>query len=255
MEWTDSALREYLLGSSSSEAAERMEVRLLDDDELFAALRGAEDDLFDDCARGRLDDAALARFLERYGHETARRRFAGAFAHRTASASASRPTAMPFARRRWIPLAAAAALILMAGALYTRLEAPAPIVARPQPQPRTIATAPPVVVPFAVTLTLGTSRAAATATTVTIPKGTTRVTVNVRLDPADRYEMYDMQLRGAGDRMIWSASRLPAAAVDGHLTVATPIPAAFLKPGTYELVVRGLDNDLGFLPLTIRWSP
>src|SRR3954471_23325614 len=148
MEWTDSALRDYLLGSASPETAERMEARVIEDGELFAALQSAEDDLFDACARGRLTAAERAQFLERYGPQPARLRFAHAWASRTPATSAP-----AFSRRPWIPMAAAAALILVAGALFTQLEAPSAI-----PVPQQSATAQPRL--FAVTLALGSSRAA-----------------------------------------------------------------------------------------------
>src|SRR4029453_2659486 len=107
MEWTDSALRAYLLGSASPEMAEQLEARVLEDHELFAALQSAEDDLFDACARGTLTAADRTRFLERYGRDTDRLRFAAALAQRPAA-----PAGVSPARRPWIPLAAAAALIL-----------------------------------------------------------------------------------------------------------------------------------------------
>jgi hypothetical protein len=243
MEWTDSALRDYLLGSSSPEAAERIEARVIEDDQLFAALRSAEDDLFDACARGRLAPAERARFLERYGQHADRLQFAAALAHRTAGTSSSG------SRRTWISLAAAAVLVLAAGALFTQLEAPAPVVVRQAPT----ATVEPQ--PFAVALTLGTSRAVSAVTPVTIPSGTTAVQLTVRLDPGDRFDKYAIELRGAGDRVVWSGGDLTPATVDGNLTVSARIPATALPGGSYELAVRGAGTDLGFLPLTIRWSP
>lgn len=243
MEWTESALREYLLGSSSPEVAERIEAQALEDEELFAALRSAEDDLIDAWARGRLAPADQARFLERHGHQSDRLRFAGAWAQRPGGATHGSPVA----RKPWIPLAAAAVLVLAAGTLFTQLEAPsvppAPPAGAPQPPP------------FAVALTLGTSRAAAAATAVTIPAGTATVQMNVQIDPGDRFDRYAMELRGAGDRTVWSAGDLTAAAADGHLTLSARIPAAVVPAGSYELAIRGAGTDLGFVPLTVRWSP
>jgi hypothetical protein len=244
MVWTDSALREYLLGSSSPEAAERVEARLLEDEDLFAALQSAEDDLFDAFARGTLDGTERARFLERYGQQADRVRFAGVLARRTASSGRS----VPVTSRAWMPWAAAAVLVLAAGAVFTQLEAPS---VAPRPEPN--ASRPEST--FAIALTLGASRAAAATTPVTIPAGTTEVVVYVRLDPGDRFDTYAMDLRGAGDRVLWSGANLTAAAVDGTLTVSARIPAASLPAGSYELAVRGGGTDLGFLPLTVRWSP
>ena len=248
MEWTDSALRAYLLGSASPEMAEQLEARVLEDHDLFAALQSAEDDLFDACARGTLTPTERTRFLERYGRDTDRLRFAATLAQRTAAPPSQ---VSPAARRPWIPLAAAAALILAAGALVTQLEAPAPVPAPPQ-QGAAPAPAP---APFAVALTLGTSRSASASTPVTIPAGTAAVQLNVRLDPADRFDRYAVELRGAGDRVVWSGADLTAEAVDGNLNVSARIPATALPAGSYELAVRGGGTDLGFVALTVRWSP
>jgi hypothetical protein len=261
MTWTDTALREYLLGTSSEETAERIEARVLEDGDLFAALEAAEDDLFDAYARGTLSPQDRSRFLERFGHRADRLRFAEAFGRQTAAAR--RP---PAARRPWIPLAAAAALVLAAGIAYTRLEAPAPDSTPPpqahQVQPSTPSSSNPLPAPpaapsgpFAVALTLGTSRSADSTTAITVPAGTAVVQVNVRLDPADRFDRYAMELRGAGDRAVWNGGDLTATATSGTLTVSARIPAEALPAGSYELVVRGGGTDLGFIPLTVRWSP
>jgi heme A synthase len=150
-----------------------------------------------------------------------------------------------------MPLAAAAVLVLAAGAFYTRLEAPAPLVMTAPPQ----ATAPVSTAPLLVTLTLGTSRAAGDATIVTIPKDTAIVEMRVRLDPADRFDTYGVDVRGAGDLVVWRGTGLTASTIDGILTVTARIPAPSLTGGPHEVAVRGGGTDLGFVPLTIRWSP
>lgn len=245
MEWTDSALRQFLLGLASPEAAERIENRLLEDDELFAALQSAEDDLFDGFSRGRMTPDERTRFLERFGHHADRLRFAAALARGSA------PARVPaIAKRPWIPLAAAALLVLAAGTIFMRLEAPAPV---PAPQRQTATPAQPAA--FAITLALGASRAPGAASPVTIPAGTAEVVLNVRLDPDDRYDTYALELRGAGDRQVWSGARLKASTVDGQLTVSARIPVAALPAGSYELAVRGGSTDLGYVPMTVRWSP
>jgi hypothetical protein len=254
MELTDSALREYLLGFASPEAAERIEARIFEDDDLFAAVRSAEDDLFDAYARGHLTSAERARFLERFGHQADRLRFAQAFGRQSVAAHTP-----PAARRLWIPLAAAAAVILVAGAIFTQIEAPAPdITSRQSDAPTPGAPAPPgspAKAPLSIALTLGTTRAPGSATAVSIPAGTPAVQVNVQLDPADVFDKYSMELRGSGDRAVWTARDLKATAAGGRLIVSAQIPADGLAAGSYELAVRGGGTDLGFLPLTVRWSP
>lgn len=244
--WTDSTLRDYLLGSAPPETAEQIEARLLEDDDLFAALRNVEDDLFDASARGTLDTESRARFAERYGHETERLRFAQALARKTVPSA----PAVPLIRRPWMPWAAAAALILVAGAVFTQLEAPST-----PPGPPTTATAPRAETPFTVALALGASRASGATTNVSVPAGTTVVIMNVQLDPGDRFDTYAMELRGAGDRVVWSAADLKAISGHGDLAVMGRIPTASVPAGSYELAVRGGGTDLGFIPLTVRWSP
>ena len=78
-----SASRAYLLGLLADAEVEAVEARLLDDADLFSQMETAEDDLFDAFARGRLSADERARFLQRFGAEASRRRFARAFAQRT----------------------------------------------------------------------------------------------------------------------------------------------------------------------------
>jgi hypothetical protein len=247
----DATLRAYLLGAAPPEVAERLDERLIEDETVYAAMQAAEEDLLDDFARGRLTGHERGQFLERYGRQPQRILFAQALARR---ASANR--VIPFPRRHWVPLAVAATVILVAGGLLTRnLEAPGPH--------RTVApqssTTPQSLV--AVELTLGTSRAAAAPTVVTLPKGTTGAQLRVHIDPADRFDNYQMELRSSSDQIVWRKPdlRLPAGSQD-DLVLTVEIPARAIPDGSYELAVRGgktgvsLD-DLGFIGLTVRWSP
>ena len=90
---------------------------------------------------------------------------------------------------------------------------------------------------------------------MTLPAGTGVVVLNVRLEPGARFDRYAVEVRGAGDRAVWSGADLTAETVSGNLIVSARIPAAALPAGSYELAVRGGGTDLGFLPLTVRWSP
>ena len=104
------SLRAYLLGQLPAAEADGLEERLLEDEELFLTLRGVEDDLFDAYVRGTLTDDERRRFEERHDRRKERIAFARALAARAPSARV-----IPFARRPWVPLAAAAALAVAIG--------------------------------------------------------------------------------------------------------------------------------------------
>jgi hypothetical protein len=240
----DQQLRAYLLGQLSEGDAERLEARLLDDQETFEALEGVEDDLFDDFARGRLDAAERAKFLERYAGQPARVRFARALAERSARASV-----VSFPRRQWLPLAAAAALAIAAGGVLMRPER------APQPLP---SAAPP---PPSAVLRLGTSRSAGAASDLSLPPDAPTLELRVRLDPADRFDRYSMELRSPAGENVWRVDDLKASPDAGELDLLASVPARPLASGTYELAVRGAHEasppeDLGFATLKItRRSP
>ena len=77
----DVEMRAYLLGQAPETDAVCFEERLLEDEQMFTALRSVEDDLFDEFARGTLSATERARFLERYGAEHDRLLVARAFVH------------------------------------------------------------------------------------------------------------------------------------------------------------------------------
>ena len=79
---TEREMRAYLLGQAAAADAERLEVRLLEDEDVYATLRGVEDDLFDEYASGSLTEEERQQFLERYGTERPRLLVAHALAAR-----------------------------------------------------------------------------------------------------------------------------------------------------------------------------
>ncbi len=239
---TDAECRAYLLGQMPEADAERLEVRALEDEEAFQAVQSAEDDLFDGFVRGRLTPDERARFLDRFGGETGRIAFARALAQQTSTSGLRRPP-------MWVPLAAAAAVVLAAGAgwwLRSR-PAPAPAVAPPVAARVTAPAAPAVV----AMLTLGTSRAAGDRPVIELPPGASAIDLRVRLNPGDRFDAYSMTLRSAADTVVWQGDHLRAAAQTGDLVVGATVPAERLPDGVYELAVRGGGSDLGYLSVRI----
>jgi hypothetical protein len=248
---TDAALRAYLLGRLTASEAAVVEASLLEDADLFSRMETAEDDLFDAVARNNLDADDRARFMERFGDEYGRRQFAQALVHRTASVRV-----LPFVQRRSGQLAIAASLTIAVGVYVIQrpalpdLPADAPAVQSPAP------IAPPPITSN-VSLALATSRAADAAEVVTIDSSTTLIDFRIRLNPADRFALYAVGLRGRADDIIWSNNAVQPATDGGELLVHALVPAERAPDGIYEIGVRGgadarsLD-DLGFITIEIR---
>jgi hypothetical protein len=277
---TERELRAYLLGESSEDETGRLEAQLLEDEDLFRTLEGVEDDLFDDHARGRLSAAERERFEACYGPDGDRQRFARAFAKRVEGTpgvsgvpetaetprASEAPGVLAFPRRspwrRWTPLAAAAAIAIVAGVVMMRRESPGPAASRPvaTQQPGPAAEARTAV--FAITL--GTSRAPAEPARLTVSREASGIQLRVRLNPADRFDNYAMDLRAAStDSQVWQSTGLRGVDTAGDLIVMATVPTADVPDGSYDLAVRGVRagaapsaaEDLGFVSIKVVRVP
>ena len=247
----DADLRAYLLGQTTEPDAERLEVRALEDDDFFATVRSVEDDLFDEYVRGAMADDERPLFLARYGGDHARLRMARALLVRTSQrAAASRSTAS----RYWM-MAAAAVLVIGIG---VTLGIPGkPTAGRPTAPVAVSAPAPPAPAPVALLLTLGTSRSAAPPPETVLPSSAVTLQLHVRLDPADTFDGYTMELHSDDGNVIWRADTLKASAAGGDSTLVADVPASSLKEAGYELTVLGSTAGrppevLGFAAVKIR---
>lgn len=238
----DTPLRDYLLRRLPEAEAERLEARLVEDDDVFQALRGVEDDLFDEFARGTLGADDRQAFQRRYGGENQRVRFARALARRSAKV-------VPFPRPRWIGLAAAASFVAAFGLLVTQRATPPAGPASPTPP-----LSPPGTggAEALLTVALGTSRATGATPSVTIPRDAATLRLRVRLDPEDRFERYSAALRSASGTVVWQNDDVRAVVEEGDLILPLAVPAVSLKPGSYELAARGGGEDLGFVDIEVR---
>lgn len=251
---TDAELRTYLLGQSSEADAARVEERLLEDESVFGALQSLEDDLFDDYARGRLNSADREQFLARYASQGARLTFARALAQRTASGGAFAGRRQGMFRRHWMPLAAAATVVIATGALLI------PQNARQQQAAETAATvSAPAATPVTATvrLTLGSSRAGGAEAAVPLPPDASALRLRVAINPADRFDSYAIELRSSADNIVWGATALRALVDGGETVVEGNAPAGAVADGRYEVGVYGVNANaprepLGFVTMQVQ---
>ena len=194
-------------------------------------MRSAESDLYDDYARGSLSEADRQAFKSRY-RDPQRLRFASALAQRP-----SNVVAMP--KRTWIAWAAAAALAIVIFGVVFR----SPQTSKPDGSTHLVARS------LVVNLTLGTSRSAGEITKITLPRNTTALHLSIKLDPQDRYDTYSMELRSKA--LVWRADRLQ----QRNSILTADVPAYLLKDESYELAVRGGDENLGFVEMEVHRTP
>jgi hypothetical protein len=229
-------LRDFLLGRFDEAQAEPIENRLLEDPDFFDVARSIEDDLFDDFARGLLNEEERAAFLRRYADRVERIQFARALAKRDRKV-------LVFPSTRWIALAAAAAIAIAVTQLLIHTSQ-TPAVRPQQTQVR------PILRSIAVTIPLGGSRSESKAALVVVPRDVSTVKLRVRLNPADRYDGYVMTLRSKN--VSWGSGQVHAAMDAGDLIVSADVPAKILEPGTYEVAVSGAGEEIGFATMEVH---
>ncbi|HVR71322.1 MAG TPA: hypothetical protein VMT87_10810 [Vicinamibacteria bacterium] len=205
-EWTEPAIRRYLLGLLPEAEAEALEDAYLGDPEVLGRVRAVEDDLLDDYAAGRLTRDAAGHFESRYlPSPYLRRRVTAARALRLAA-----DTPAPMARQapsgpmRWRgPLAIAAGLLVaVAMAFALRPSRPAAVATVPAPPPTLAALPPsppatpspdpkptsPVVTPATIRVVVALSpvllRGASGPVEVRVPRRTSAVVLELQGDPA-----------------------------------------------------------------------
>jgi hypothetical protein len=246
-------MRAYLLGQAPEADAARLEELLLEDEQIYTTLHAVEDDLFDEYARGALPDIERARFLERYGADRGRLLVAQALARR--SFRHRLPFVGAFGRRPWVPLAAAAALVLAVGATMWLRPQPTDV-----PPIARSAVAPPSIAPAVLLVTLGTSRSAGTAPVAGLRNDTAVLELQVRLDPSDRFDRYALDLRSGAGSLAWHNEDLRTSHSNGEPIIVASVPAASLAPGAYEIAVRGVNGAspaeaLGFVTVRVERIP
>jgi len=271
-------LRSYLLGELSEPDVDRLELRLLEDDELFELSEAVEADLLAAYARGELTVAEGERVLHRLASSAGGQRRLALARSLNTIASESQPApapVVPLRRRaapaprpwtRWAALAATL-VIAVAGALWLhpqRLQTtvtpvpPQPAKTSPGPEPTSpVPPNPPIpspppppprpipVKPFVITLLFinprGAEESGEEVKEFTVPAGTR--TVEIQIDPEELGERksFHVAVRNEGHKLVWEKNHL-APRLDG--VMALDVPAEDLPSGSYEVAVTTEFGDI-----------
>lgn len=244
----------YLLGELPEREQEELEQQYFADNDCFAQVAAAEDDLIDLYVMGKLAAADRARFESHFLGGNAERRHKVAFARslrKYVSAQTPREERAPWWKTLFGPLTLprmafagmAAGLVLIAlFAVRQKPQAPVKETAQvaPAPAPPTQPVAPPeekLVAKAAPIPTFELSpvleRAAGKALTVR-PGQAASVRLRLGLEQAE-WDTYSATLESVEGRAVWSRQGMKAA---GKVLVAT-VPASAIPPGDYVLRVRG----------------
>jgi hypothetical protein len=246
--------RSFLLAQLSPEETARFEERLLADDALVAETEAAEAELLDEFVRGSLSADESAAIAKRFRNRSERIVFA------TALAAYGRPR--PQKAMRW-SLAIAASLIVVASAVLLARRLPSPL---PQAPVRraTLKPAPapaPIVTQTARQAQIATFSIALTATRdgdeiphLELTRAIDAVALHIRINPADRFPAYEVDLSTSDGAPVWNG-RATRAASSAELVVE--IPASSMQNGEHQIAVTGLGEDgsreeLGYQMFDVR---
>jgi len=260
----DQLLRSYLLGELPEEEADRLERRLLAEDELFELSEAVEADLLAACARGELAPAERERVQQRLASSPrGRERLALAHALNTLAGS-SEPAAapvLPFSRRaatpsafRWAALAAA--LLAAAGLSWFAMERPhggeappwvaqehpAPASPRAPEAPRGAPAPKPEPVKAVFQLALMSLRGAETAQKLRVRTGTDIVELQIGVEGMEDLKTFHLTLRNRKLEVVWERDGLEPVQLDGVRALVVDLPADQIPAGTYEIQARGLTH-------------
>ena len=262
----DELLRSYLLGALPEEEADRLERRLLAEDELFELSEAVEADLLAACDRGELAPAERERVQQRLASSPrGRERLALAHALNTLAGSSERAASpvVPFPRRAATPVrpafrwaALAAALLAVAGLSWFVMERPhggeaPPWVAQERPAPANPrapeaprgAPAPkPEPVKAVFQLALMSLRGAEAARKLRVGSGTDVVELQIGVEGMEDLKAFHLTLRNRKAEIVWEKDRLEPVNLDGVRALVVDLPADRLPAGTYEIQARGLTH-------------
>jgi hypothetical protein len=263
----DELLRSYLLGELPEQEADRLEQRLLAEDELFELSEAVEADLLAACDRGELAPAERERVQQRLASSPrGRERLALAHALNTLAGSPGRAAApvVPFQRRAATPVrpafrwaALAAALLAAAGLSWFALERPhggeapswiaqerpAPASPRAPKAPRGApvpAETKPEPAKAVFQLALMSLRGAEAAQKLRVRTGTEVVELQIGVEGMEDLKTFHLTLRNRNAEIVWERDGLEPVELDGVRALVVDLPAGQIPAGTYEIQARGL---------------
>ncbi len=235
-----SLFRRYLLGELGESEQEAFERELMTSDEHFQELLIVEDEIVDDYCSGRLSASEEQKYRERFLVTPERRgqhRFGAALReHLSPSAEQKTPVVLPSRvreplHRTWrLPLAAAAAAILVAGVWLLVSEQRSPV--RLEETARRVEGS--RVAFFLTTERLRSQPEREQA--LTVPVGVAFVELQLDL-PAEARGEQDVALEDARSEVL-AKGTLPAETLEGQSVVVATVPSELLVPGDYRVVLR-----------------
>ena len=116
--------------------------------------------------------------------------------------------------------------------------------------------APPPVI-ASLTLLPGLSRGGGQKPNLDLSNDARLVRLQIGIDPEEQYKSFAVELRTVAGRQVWNRENLAARTRRGTRAVGLTLPATVLKPGEYELRLRGLteggaSEDVGFYYFNVR---
>lgn len=239
-----SLLRRYLLGDLDESEMEAIEKRLMVSGEELEELTIEEDELIDDYWAGKLDESELVRYRTHFlttPDRKRRHRLGAAFReHVSRMASAARDTSVSAVPgpvpgsfvRTWLPLAAAAMVVIVLGSTTVWKLTHSPV--RLQQSSRVDESS-----SVAFFLTAGNLRSLPTGEARVITVSADVEIVQLQLDlgdgPAGEREVV---LEDASDDAVLAEGTLAPEVIEGQTVVVAPVPADLLTPGEYRVILR-----------------
>jgi hypothetical protein len=261
----DELLRSYLLGQLPEDEADRLERRLLAEDELFELSEAVEADLLADYAQGGLAPAERERVQQRLASSPqGRERLMLARSLSKLAGRDPREAVLPFTARavaprrpalRWAALAAG--LVLTAGLAWHVVEQqdhreshekPAPpigdvsrgheVTKAPQQQKAPPPAPAPVKAVFQLALT--SLRGVEAAEKLRVPAGTGTVELQISVEEMSDLKSFRLTLRDRKARTVKEWAGLKPRSLKGVRTLVVEIPAELLPAGRYDIQAQGL---------------
>jgi hypothetical protein len=116
---------------------------------------------------------------------------------------------------------------------------------------------PPRPVIASLTLLPGLSRGNGQKPNLVLPDNAQSVRLQVGIDPEEQYKTFAVEVRTLAGRQVWTRDNLSARNRRGIRAIGLTLPSTALKPGDYELRLRGITEgsgteDVGFYYFTVK---